>query len=94
MERYSSGEKGNGGCLHEHYRYRAGPTRRDPAWYGKSVLKIVYVYMSGGEISIPTRRVLAALHPRSRLVGLEISHVNATRLTLQVLNVNGGEYLA
>ena len=62
------------GAVYTSPTWRAGPTRRDPACYLKSLLKIVYVYMRRG----PPRRDLAIVYPTSRLVGLEISHINLT----------------
>ena len=53
---------------------RTGPTRRDSC-YLKSILKIVYVYMRRRDLS---RRDLSIVYPTSRLVRLEISHINAT----------------
>ncbi len=55
---------------------RAGPTRRDPACYLKSLLKICLRLHE--KRASPPRRDLATAYPRSRLVGLEISHINAT----------------
>jgi hypothetical protein len=42
-------------------------------YFKQIMIKIVYVYMR----TSPPRRDLAIIHPRSRLVGLEFSHINA-----------------
>ncbi len=51
--------------------------RRDPSCYLKSLSKIDGLRLHEKKAS-PPRRDLAIVYPRSRLVGLEISHIDAT----------------